>query len=76
MAVSAFADVKNTHSPESVQATKKLEKEIFISLNLLSSPALIILEKRNVPSRKDHILTKIMSNIDRSVRLDPKFSTI
>ena len=76
MAVSAFPDVKKTHSPESVQATKKLEKEIFISLNLLSSPTLMILEKRNIPSRKDHMLTKSISTKDRSVSLDPKFSII
>ena len=39
-----------THVPDKVQVIKNLEKDGLISLNLLSSPSLFILIKRNVPN--------------------------
>ena len=39
-----------TQVPDKVQVIKNLEKDGLISLNLLSSPSLFILIKRNVPN--------------------------
>ena len=39
-----------THVPDKVQVIKNLEKDGVISINLLSSPSLFILIKRNVPN--------------------------
>ena len=48
-----------THIPDVLNAIKNHEKDFFISLNLLSFPAFLILRNKNVPSLNDQIIMKV-----------------
>ena len=56
MAVSAHAEHIETHIPCRVQVIKNLVAEVLISLNLLSSPAFLILKNKKLPSRIAQII--------------------
>jgi len=50
IAVNAHIEQNETHIPEIVHSRKNLAKDVFISLNLLSSPAFFILKnKKKMP---------------------------
>ena len=46
IAVNAHIEQNETHIPEIVHSRKNLAKDVFISLNLLSSPAFFILKNK------------------------------
>tara|TARA_B100001248_G_scaffold83986_1_gene61212 strand:+ start:191 stop:598 length:408 start_codon:yes stop_codon:yes gene_type:complete len=48
-----------THIPDTLNVIKNHEKDFFISLNLLSFPAFLILRNKNIPSLNDQIIIKV-----------------
>ena len=58
IAVNAHIEQNETHIPEIVHSRKNLAKDVFISLNLLSSPAFFILKNKKLPSLTAHKITR------------------
>tara|TARA_Y100000816_G_scaffold177629_1_gene128215 strand:- start:199 stop:522 length:324 start_codon:yes stop_codon:yes gene_type:complete len=52
-----------THIPDTLNVIKNHEKDFFISLNLLSFPAFLILRNKNIPSLNDQIIIKVDNTI-------------
>ena len=59
IAVNADNEQTETHIPCKVHVIKNRVAEVFINLNLLSSPCLRILKNKKIPNRNAQIIIKM-----------------